>query len=497
MDAPGSRANVSARGTPRRPLLWSSTALTASGPKAGDVRLSWLGRLLDRASTRRLLRRAGDGAAACLAVVGALWSWSAGDGQPLTWQYLRDHAAWFLVAPGWLLLLRMASSARLAFSTLDAASVVARAAAMGLGLYLALYFLAPRDLLPRLVVLNFLALAGVATLVWRVLSRHLLEPDAPERPVAVVGAGPAARDVAALLGEFAPHRKVLGLFPTQSGGAPEGSDAPVALERLVSGRRVSALILAPEGPMGPNLLRTVVGARERDIDVVPMHAVYERLLRRLPVRHREPAWVLDALAEARGRLASGPWFGKRALDIVGGAVGCALLLASLPVLGPLVWLDVGWPVLFRQDRLGLAGRRFRVLKFRTMGADAEPDGPRWADDGDARASRFGRFLRRARLDEWPQFWNVLRGEMSLIGPRPERPEFVAELARRIPCYRERLLVRPGISGWAQVNYRYGGTVDGALDKLEYDLYYIRHWSLWLDAVILWRTIGTVLGLGGR
>ncbi|MCY4601815.1 MAG: exopolysaccharide biosynthesis polyprenyl glycosylphosphotransferase [Acidobacteria bacterium] len=429
--------------------------------------------------------------------MGALWWWSAVDGQPLTWQYLRNHAAWFVLAGGWLFLLRAAAAARLAFSARDTAAVVARAAALGLGLYLALYFLAPRNLLPRLVVLNYLALAGVATLVWRVVARQFLAPDIPERPVAVVGAGPAARDVATLLGEFAPHQKVLGLFPTHSDGAAEDGDSPETLERLVSGRRVSALILAPEGPMRPDLLRTVVDARERDIDVVPMHAVYERLLRRLPGRHREPAWVLDALAEARGGLASGPWFGKRALDIAGGAVGCAVLLASLPVIGPLVWLDVGWPVFFRQDRLGLGGRRFRVLEFRTMGADAEPHGPRWADDADARASPVGRVLRRARLDEWPQFWNVLRGEMSLVGPRPERPEFVAELTRGIPCYRERLLVRPGISGWAQVNYRYGGTVDGALDKLEYDLYYIRHWSLWLDAVILGRTFGTVLGLGGR
>ena len=145
----------------------------------------------------------------------------------------------------------------------------------------------------------------------------------------------------------------------------------------------------------------------------------------------------------------------------------------------------------------LAGRNFRVLKFRTMGPDAERDGPRWAEADDPRASRFGRFLRRSRLDEFPQFWNVLRGEMSLVGPRPERPEFLADLVRRIPSYRERLLVRPGVSGWAQVNYRYGGSVDGALDKLEYDLYYIKHRSFWLDAAIVWRTIWTVLALGGR
>ena len=481
----------------RRPLIWSATALGASGPDAGSVRLSWLGRLLQGASTRRFVLRAGDTAAAGGAVVGALWIWSAIDGHPLTWSYVLEHAAWFALAGVWLLLLQAASAARPAFSARDTATIVAHAVIAGLGPYLALYFLAPRDFLPRLVVLNFLALVGIATLVWRVSHQRLFAADTRESPVAVVGAGPAARDIAALLRELAPHRKVLGLFPSRDPGATDGADAsPADLERLVATRRVSALILAPEGPLSAELLRTVVGARERDIEVIPMHAVYEQLLRRLPIRHKEPAWVLESLTDARRRR-SASWLGKRTVDIAGAVVGCALLLLSLPVLGPLVWLDTGGPVFFRQERLGLAGRRFRVVKFRTMGPDAERDGPRWAEAEDARASRFGRFLRRSRLDELPQFWNVLRGEMSLVGPRPERPEFVAELVLRIPSYRERLLVHPGLSGWAQVNYRYGGSVDGALDKLEYDLYYIKHRSFWLDAAIVWRTIWTVLALGGR
>ena len=380
----------------------------------------------------------------------------------------------------------------------DTATVVAHAVVAGFGLYLALYFLAPRDFLPRLVVMNFLALVGIATLVWRVSYWRLFAGDTREIPVAVVGAGPAARDIAALLGELAPHRKVLGLFPSRDPEATDGPDAsPADLEQLVVTRRVSALILAPERPMSADLLRTVVGAQERDIEVIPMHAVYEQLLRRLPIRHKGPAWVLESLTDARRRRRPASWLGKRAVDIAGAAVGCALLLLSLPILGPLVRLDTGGPIFFRQERVGLAGRRFRVLKLRTMGPDAERDGPRWAEADDPRASRFGKFLRRSRLDEFPQFWNVLRGEMSLVGPRPERPEFVADLVRRIPSYRERLLVRPGVSGWAQVNYRYGGSVDGALDKLEYDLYYIKHRSFWLDAAIVWRTIWTVLALGGR
>jgi len=448
-------------------------------------------------SARRFVRHAGDAAAGLCAVGGALWSWSVIDGHPLTLQYLRDHAVWFALAGVWLLLLQLASARASLFAEPDTATVVTRAVAAGIGLYMALYFLAPRDLLPRLVVLHFLALAGVATLAWRVGYRHLFAADARESPVALVGAGRVAREVAALLRERAPHRKVLGLFPSGTPASAAAAGGTADLQRLVTRRQVSALILAPEGPMSPEVLRTVVGARERDIDVISMHAVYEQMLRRVPIRHSEPAWVLESLTDARRRMRSASPVVKRAVDIVGACAGCALLLVLLPFLGPLVWLDVRGPVFYRQERLGLAGRRFRVLKFRTMGPDAERDGPRWAETGDTRASRFGRFLRRSRLDEIPQFWNVLRGEMSLVGPRPERPEFVNELVHRIPCYRERLLVRPGLSGWAQVNCHYGGSVEGALDKLEYDLYYIKYWSLWFDAVIMGRTIRTVATLGGR
>ena len=483
----------------RRPLVWSSTALGAPSPEAGGgVRMSRLSRLLRHASTRRRVQLAGDVAAAACAVVGALWSWSVIDGQPMTVQYVRSHAIWFALSAVWLPLLRPPFTSRSAFPTRDAATVVARAVVAGIGLYLVLYFLAPRDMLPRLVVLNFLALVSVATLVWRVVHQHLFAEDTRQSPVAVVGAGPAARDIATLLRELAPHRRVLGLFPNRAPDPAAQPDASSAdLRELVAGRRVGALILAPEGPIDPDVLRTIVGAHEHGIEVMPMHAVYEQVLRRVPIRHTEPAWILESLADARRRLPSAFQLVKRTFDIAGAGAGCAVLLLSLFVLGPLIWLDVGWPVFYRQERLGLAGRRFRLLKFRTMPSDAERDGPRWAETDDARASRFGRFLRRSRLDELPQFWNVLRGDMSLVGPRPERPEFVDDLVRRIPCYRERLLVRPGLSGWAQVNYPYGGSVDGSLDKLEYDLYYIKHRSLRLDAVIVWRTIWTVLARGGR
>ena len=483
----------------RKPLVWSSTALGASTSEPGrGLRMSRLRRLLHDATTRRIVQWAGDAAAAISAVMGALWSWSAIDGYPLTLQYVRSHAAWFALGAVWLLLLQWPFISRPPTPTRDTAAIVARAVVAGIGIYLVLYFLAPRDLLPRLVVLNFLAFVSVATLVWRVVDGHLFADDTREIPVAVIGEGAAARDIAALLRVLAPHKRVLGLFPGQKPDAAAQPGASAAdLRALVAGRGVTALILAADDPIDPDVLRTIVRAQEHGIDVVPMHAVYEQVLRRLPIRHTEPARILESLAEARRRVPAASRCLKRTFDIAGAGAGCALLLLLLPVLGPLAWLDVGWPVVYRQERLGLAGRRFRLLKLRTMASDAERDGPRWAEADDSRASRFGRFLRRYHLDEFPQFWNVLRGEMSLVGPRPERPEFVDDLDRRIPCYRERLLVRPGLSGWAQVNYPYGASVDGSLDKLEYDLYYIKHQSLWFDAVIVWRTIWTVLAHGGR
>jgi exopolysaccharide biosynthesis polyprenyl glycosylphosphotransferase len=178
-------------------------------------------------------------------------------------------------------------------------------------------------------------------------------------------------------------------------------------------------------------------------------------------------------------------------------VACSLLLLAptLPLLllvACLIKLDSRGPVLYRQDRVGLHGRVFTLLKFRTMRIDAEADGPRWATERDPRVTRIGAFLRASRIDELPQLINVLRGEMSLVGPRPERPYFVRQLVRIIPQYDERTLVLPGLTGWAQVNYRYGASVEDAQAKLAYDLYYLRNQSLLLDLHILAATVRVVV-----
>ena len=190
---------------------------------------------------------------------------------------------------------------------------------------------------------------------------------------------------------------------------------------------------------------------------------------------------------------------KRLFDIVAASF---LLLLSLPVMlvtAILIVLEDGFPVFYRQERVGLDGRLFKVIKFRSMRNDAESDGqPRWATADDDRVTRVGRFIRRVRIDELPQLYSVLAGDMSLVGPRPERPFFVDQLTRDIPFYAVRHSVKPGVTGWAQVSYHYGSTVDDSIQKLQYDLYYVKNHSLFLDLVILFQTVGVVLtGKGAR
>jgi exopolysaccharide biosynthesis polyprenyl glycosylphosphotransferase len=185
------------------------------------------------------------------------------------------------------------------------------------------------------------------------------------------------------------------------------------------------------------------------------------------------------------------------LDLSISLLALPWILLVFPLIAVAIKLNSSGPVFYRQVRSGLGGNTFQILKFRTMYIDAEKDGKaRWAAKDDPRITQVGRFLRKLRLDELPQIINILQGDMSLIGPRPERPEFVAQLEKEIPHYCTRLLVPPGLTGWAQVKYSYGNSVEDALIKLQYDVYYVRHWSVWMDIYILFQTVGVVLRAKG-
>jgi lipopolysaccharide/colanic/teichoic acid biosynthesis glycosyltransferase len=189
---------------------------------------------------------------------------------------------------------------------------------------------------------------------------------------------------------------------------------------------------------------------------------------------------------------------KRFFDILGGLAGLLIFFILFPFLALVIIIDSGFPIFYSQPRLGQGGTEFKIYKFRTMRQDAEASGEvRPTEENDPRVTRVGDFMRKTRLDELPQFWNILRGEMSLVGPRAERPELVQSFQKKVPFYRARLLAKPGLTGWAQINYGYVATVRDTEVKIEYDLYYIKHRSLAMDFTIMLRTISTVLRRSGR
>ena len=220
-------------------------------------------------------------------------------------------------------------------------------------------------------------------------------------------------------------------------------------------------------------------------------SVYEEYTGKIAVENLRPSWLIFSQGFKKSRVLSAA---KRLIDITAAAVGLVIAGPIMVLVAALIRLTSPGAVLYHQQRVGQHGRIFTLHKFRSMWADAEKaTGPVWASkEGDTRVTSVGRFLRRSRLDELPQLWNVLKGDMSLVGPRPERPEFVAELTRQIPFYRQRHIVRPGLTGWAQVRYTYGASVEDALQKLQYDLFYIKNLSLALDVFIILDTVKTVL-----
>ncbi len=228
-----------------------------------------------------------------------------------------------------------------------------------------------------------------------------------------------------------------------------------------------------------------------------MPLVYEEILGRVPILLLQSDWILRSFVDQSH---AGGFYevAKRLLDIFGGIIGLILLIICAPFISLAILLETGHPIFFSQDRLGINGQVYRITKFRTMRQDAEKDGKaRMATENDDRVTRIGRFLRKSHLDELPQFLSVLIGTMSLVGPRAERPELVDTLQEEIPFYRARLFVKPGITGWAQVNYGYASTIQQTIIKLEYDLYYIKHRNLFLDILIILRTAGAVFGLKGQ
>jgi len=269
-----------------------------------------------------------------------------------------------------------------------------------------------------------------------------------------------------------------------------------ALKELIAELSVTTVILAMTQEVNGALLLTLADCLELGVEVIPMPLLYEQLTGRVPVEHVGENWYVSMPVNHSST--GGLWpLVKRVVDIVLASIGLLLLTLATPFIAAAISLDSPGPIFYTQERVGKGGRRFWAYKFRSMVPNAETGDAVWAAQDDKRITRVGRFLRKTHVDEFPQFVNILRGEMSAVGPRPERPEFVEDLAREIPFYRVRHTVRPGMAGWALVQHGYGGSREATLLKLQYDLYYVKHQSLWLDIVILLKTIVHSLALRGR
>lgn len=248
--------------------------------------------------------------------------------------------------------------------------------------------------------------------------------------------------------------------------------------------------------MTPELVSTLMGARLAGNFVLDLSEFYEMMWRKVPVEYLQPYWFVF---EKGFYLLSNP-FGSRLKRLTDVFLSILLFLITWPIIllaMIMIGIDSKGPIFYRQTRTGKNNEPFSILKFRSMTVNAEAKGAQWAQANDSRVTRVGRWIRLTRIDELPQLWNVLRGDMSFIGPRPERPEFNEELEKQIPYYRLRYLVRPGISGWAQTRYPYGASIEDAREKLCYDLFYIKNYSLLLDISIILKTVKVVLFGKGR
>jgi sugar transferase (PEP-CTERM system associated) len=302
---------------------------------------------------------------------------------------------------------------------------------------------------------------------------------------------------------FAGRAEMLGtgnhLYKQESGGLPITLSQTGFFENLAVGRPirgVDRIVVAIEERRGKLPVDLLLSLKNRGVQVQDGNDVYESITGKVPIESIRLSWLLFAPGSHASRLFL---FYKRLTSVVISIIGLLLTLPLLPFVALAIKLSSRGQVLYSQSRVGRDGVVFRCYKFRTMRADAEADtGPTWAQDDDPRITRVGKFLRKTRMDEIPQLWNVLRGDMSLVGPRPERPEFVEGLNQEIPYYHLRHSVRPGITGWAQILYKYGSTVEDAKEKLRYDLYYIKNASVGLDLLILFNTIKIVLlGRGAK
>jgi sugar transferase (PEP-CTERM system associated) len=320
--------------------------------------------------------------------------------------------------------------------------------------------------------------------------------------VLVIGTGEAGVSlVRHILGHPEYNMKVIGFLDEKGQDIgrslvnPRIIGATADVEQIVAEEKIDRVVLSLKERRGSTPVRELLNLKLAGVRVEDVHNCFERLSGRITLEHLSPSWLIlsDGFKKSSILL-----FLKRFVDVLASSVLLLLTSPLLPLIALAIYLETGAPILFRQTRVGYKGQEFELLKFRSMVQNAENNGPKWATAQDSRITRIGRILRKTRLDEIPQLFNVIRGEMSLVGPRPERPHFCALLAEKIPFFHLRHTIRPGLTGWAQVRFRYSSSLEDSREKLELDLFYLKNLSFIVDLAILFETVKVVLlGRGAR
>jgi len=359
------------------------------------------------------------------------------------------------------------------------------------------FYTFPSLMIGRGVSLIALPLALGLMVSWRVSIHWFLgHPDFGER-ILIVGSGNLAVEVAReVLNRPDAGYRIVGFV---------GNDAELLGKSLINPRVIGLTEQLDEIVKRENIDRIVVAMGERrgqlptnkllqlslagEVNIEEGASFYERVTNRVSLNMLRPSWLIFT---SRGRQKKISGLARTAVHWLVALMGAIFSLPIVIVTAILIRLESRGPIFYKQERVGKNGRPFTLMKFRSMRVDAEQDGPVWASKGDSRTTRVGRVIRKIRVDEIPQFWNILKGEMSFVGPRPERPHFVAQLAEEIPFYEQRHLIAPGLTGWAQIKYPYGASIEDARQKLQYDLFYIKNHSLLLDAIIMFETIKIIL-----
>jgi sugar transferase (PEP-CTERM system associated) len=361
----------------------------------------------------------------------------------------------------------------------------------------ALYFTLPALVIGDGIFVSALLVFLVGILGWRLLFNQLTGSLKLEERILVVGTGDTARKVTRqILAQRDFAYRVVGFIDDDRRRIGERLVNPAIvgtyedIPALVAKHQIDRIVVGLADRRGKLPIEELLKAKMTGVRVEDATTTYERVTGKILIDDLRPSWLIfsDGFRVSRSTRMV-----KRSFDLT---LAAALAIVSFPAMlltALAIWLEDGAPVLYCQERVGENGRPFTLCKFRSMRKDAEKSGrPVWAKDGDDRITRVGGFIRKTRLDELPQLWNVVRGDMSFVGPRPERPYFVEELAREIPFYQQRHAVKPGITGWAQVKYRYGSSLEDAMEKLRYDLYYIKHLSITFDLTIVFDTVKVVL-----